>query len=145
MNANEVLRIIDAIHRDKNIDKEIIFQAIESALASALKKHYGEEAVVIVNIDRKDGSISGTADGVPLDPEETSGRIGAQTAKQVIIQKVREAAKAAGLPVFGGENAPYVWVGCPTGLTSWDMFDKMLGEAQVVITPGSGFGSAGEG
>ncbi len=58
---------------------------------------------------------------------------------------LREAAKAAGLPVFGGENAPYVWVGCPAGLSSWDMFDKMLGEAQVVITPGSGFGSAGEG
>jgi LL-diaminopimelate aminotransferase len=58
---------------------------------------------------------------------------------------LREAAAAAGLPVFGGENAPYVWVGCPAGLSSWDMFDKMLGEAQVVITPGSGFGSAGEG
>jgi LL-diaminopimelate aminotransferase len=58
---------------------------------------------------------------------------------------LREAASSAGLPVFGGENAPYVWVGCPAGLTSWDMFDKMLGEAQVVITPGSGFGSAGEG
>jgi LL-diaminopimelate aminotransferase len=58
---------------------------------------------------------------------------------------LREAAAAAGLEVFGGVNAPYVWVGCPAGLTSWDMFDKMLGEAQVVITPGSGFGSAGEG
>jgi LL-diaminopimelate aminotransferase len=58
---------------------------------------------------------------------------------------LREAAAAAGLSVFGGVNAPYVWVGCPAGLSSWDMFDKMLGEAQVVITPGSGFGSAGEG
>ena len=58
---------------------------------------------------------------------------------------LREAVMEAGLPVFGGENAPYVWVGCPAGLTSWDMFDKMLGEAQVVITPGSGFGSGGEG
>ena len=58
---------------------------------------------------------------------------------------LREAATAAGLPVFGGVNAPYVWVGCPKGLSSWDMFDKMLNEAQVVITPGSGFGSAGEG
>jgi LL-diaminopimelate aminotransferase len=56
-----------------------------------------------------------------------------------------EAVKKAGLPVFGGVNAPYVWVGCPKGLGSWDMFDKMLGEAQVVITPGAGFGAAGEG
>lgn len=58
---------------------------------------------------------------------------------------LRVAASTAGLSVFGGENAPYVWVSCPAGLSSWDMFDKMLGEAQVVITPGSGFGSAGEG
>jgi len=58
---------------------------------------------------------------------------------------LREACVELGLQVFGGENAPYVWVGCPAGLTSWDMFDKMLNEAQVVITPGSGFGSAGEG
>jgi LL-diaminopimelate aminotransferase len=58
---------------------------------------------------------------------------------------LREACLSLGLDVFGGVNAPYVWVGCPDGLTSWEMFDKMLGEAQVVITPGSGFGSAGEG
>jgi LL-diaminopimelate aminotransferase len=58
---------------------------------------------------------------------------------------LRDACKAAGLPVFGGENAPYVWVGCPAGKTSWEMFDLMLHEAQVVITPGSGFGAAGEG
>lgn len=56
-----------------------------------------------------------------------------------------QACKDAGLPVYGGVNAPYVWVGCPNGLTSWQMFDKMLTEANVVITPGSGFGSAGEG
>lgn len=56
-----------------------------------------------------------------------------------------KAFKKAGLPVHGGRNAPYVWVGCPKGLTSWQMFDKMLIEANVVITPGSGFGAAGEG
>ena len=56
-----------------------------------------------------------------------------------------DAAKSAGLTVFGGVNAPYIWVGCPAGLSSWDMFDKMLGEAQVVITPGAGFGAGGEG
>lgn len=58
---------------------------------------------------------------------------------------LREACINLGLNVFGGVNAPYVWVSCPDGLSSWEMFDKMLGEAQVVITPGSGFGSAGEG
>jgi LL-diaminopimelate aminotransferase len=58
---------------------------------------------------------------------------------------LREACATVGLAVFGGENAPYVWVGCPAGTSSWEMFDKMLQEALVVITPGSGFGSGGEG
>ncbi len=91
MNATELLRIVDAIHRDKNVEKEVVFTAIEAALVSAAKKQYGEEEDIVVNIDRKDGSISGTHNGTPLDPEETVGRIGAQTAKQVMIQKIREA------------------------------------------------------
>jgi N utilization substance protein A len=95
MNATELLRIVDAIHRDKNVDKEVVFGAIEAALVSAAKKQYGEEEDIVVQIDRKDGSISGTHNGVPLDPEETVGRIGAQTAKQVMIQKIREAERDA--------------------------------------------------
>lgn len=58
---------------------------------------------------------------------------------------LRKGAKKAGLKVFGGENAPYIWVRTPKGVTSWQAFDKVLGEANVVITPGSGFGSKGEG
>jgi LL-diaminopimelate aminotransferase len=58
---------------------------------------------------------------------------------------LREAALAAGLKVWGGTNAPYLWVKTPAQTTSWQMFDRMLQEANVVITPGSGFGSAGEG
>jgi LL-diaminopimelate aminotransferase len=58
---------------------------------------------------------------------------------------LREAANKAGWPTWGGVNAPYIWVKCPGNLTSWEMFDKMLNEANVVITPGSGFGAAGEG
>jgi N utilization substance protein A len=95
MNAQELLRIVDSIHRDKNIDKEIVFLGIEAALVSAAKKHYGEEAEIVVHIDRQDGSISGTHNGIPLDKEETVGRIGAQTAKQVMIQKIREAERDA--------------------------------------------------
>lgn len=91
MNPNELLRIVDSLHREKNIDKEIVFQAIEAALVSAAKKHYGEESVVEFKINRVDGAIDGHCNGTPLDFAETIGRIGAQTAKQVIIQKVREA------------------------------------------------------
>ncbi len=56
-----------------------------------------------------------------------------------------EAASAAGMRVYGGKNAPYIWVRTPAGLTSWQMFDRMLQELNVVVTPGSGFGSEGEG
>ena len=90
MNAGEVLRIVDAIHRDKNIDKEIVFTAIEQALITGAKKHFGEEEDVLVTIDRETGEIGGTHNDEPLH-EDQIGRIGAQTAKQVIIQKIREA------------------------------------------------------
>lgn len=58
---------------------------------------------------------------------------------------LREACLEIGFEVFGGVNAPYIWVGTPPGIGSWDMFDMMLEGANVVVTPGSGFGSAGEG
>lgn len=60
-------------------------------------------------------------------------------------KKLRSACSEIGLSVYGGENAPYVWVACPESIDSWGMFDKMLNEAKVVITPGAGFGEAGEG
>lgn len=100
MNASEVLRIVDSLHRDKNIPKEIVFVAIESALVSAARKHFGEEAEVDFQIDRESGEISGHCDGTILDYEEIIGRIGAQTAKQVIIQKVREAERDAQIIEF---------------------------------------------
>lgn len=58
---------------------------------------------------------------------------------------IREQLTAAGLAVYGGVNAPYVWVKTPNGLSSWDFFDKLLHSCNVVGTPGSGFGAAGEG
>jgi len=95
MKPEEILRIVDAIHRDKNIDKEIVFQAIEAALVTALQRQYGEESQITIAIDRADGKVTGSRDGVELDTQELSGRIGAQTAKQVIIQKIREAERDA--------------------------------------------------
>jgi LL-diaminopimelate aminotransferase len=58
---------------------------------------------------------------------------------------IREQLAAAGLKVYGGVNAPYVWVKTPNNLSSWDFFDKLLQTVNVVGTPGSGFGAAGEG
>lgn len=58
---------------------------------------------------------------------------------------IRQQLTAAGIAVYGGVNAPYVWVKTPNGLSSWDFFDKLLHTCNVVGTPGSGFGAAGEG
>lgn len=91
MNPSEILRIVDSLHREKNIDPEIVFQAIESAMVTAAKKQYGDESEIVVRISRENGEIEAACNGEPLDPEEMIGRIGAQTAKQVIIQKIREA------------------------------------------------------
>jgi N utilization substance protein A len=95
MNAGEVLRIVDSLHREKSIEKELVFHAIESALISAARKHYGEEAEIDFVIDRSTGGIDGAVNGEIVDYEDIVGRIGAQTAKQVIIQKVREAERDA--------------------------------------------------
>ena len=95
MNASEILKVVDAIHRDKRIDKEIVFTGVEAAVATAARKQYGEGAVIEVTIDRLTGEVSGTKDGEPISPKEIGERIGAQSAKQVIIQKIKEAERDA--------------------------------------------------
>lgn len=58
---------------------------------------------------------------------------------------IRDGLTKAGLTVYGGVNAPYIWAKTPDGMKSWDCFDKLLKEAGVVTTPGAGFGPSGEG
>lgn len=58
---------------------------------------------------------------------------------------IRDGLTQLGYEVSGGENAPYIWLRCPNGLSSWDFFDRLLRQAHVVGTPGSGFGPSGEG
>ena len=74
----------------------------------------------------------------------------AQTQEQVRhymenARLIRDGLAAANFTVFGGEHAPYIWMRTPDGQTSWDCFDTLLSQAQVVGTPGSGFGPSGEG
>jgi N utilization substance protein A len=94
MNGPEILRIVDAIHRDKSIDPEIIFEGIEQAILSAARKHFSEEEELVVQVDRLSGEPSLACDGAQLESDllgDLLGRISAQTAKQVMIQKIREA------------------------------------------------------
>jgi LL-diaminopimelate aminotransferase len=74
----------------------------------------------------------------------------AQTTEQIAFymenaRLLREGLGAAGFTIFGGVHAPYLWLRTPGGATSWDFFDKLLTSAQIVGTPGAGFGPAGEG
>ena len=87
----ELLTILDQMEREKGIDKELLFKAIESALASAAKKIVqNKEAQIVAVIDRSTGQITIMSEGQPVKSAEF-GRIAAQTAKQVIVQKIREA------------------------------------------------------
>jgi N utilization substance protein A len=125
----EILMVVDAVSNEKGVDKDIIFEAIEAALASATRKRHGEDIDVRVSIDRETGDYDTfrrwlvfaddsteletpdrelrMQDAVDLDPDVEPGgyveepmesiafgRIAAQTAKQVIVQKVREAERA---------------------------------------------------
>jgi len=115
MNKVEVLRIVDTIHRDKNIGKDIVFDGIEQAILSAARRRYGEseedeEEIVHVNIDRESGQVTVKVHGEEVSEEEVSdlGRIAAQTAKQVMIQKIREAERDSLFDEFEAQRAQLV-------------------------------------
>src|SRR5438874_4385289 len=90
MNGADLLRIVDLMHREKNIPKEVIFDGIEAALQLATEKHYGDEEGIAISIDRDSGQIQARMGDQVVAPE-LLGRIAAQSAKQVMIQKIREA------------------------------------------------------
>ena len=92
--APDILRLVDSISRDKSIDKEQLFCDLEAAMASAVRKTYGEVEDVTVAIDRVNGKISAVCEGSPVSLAEL-GRISAQTCKQVMIQKIREAERGS--------------------------------------------------
>ena len=99
----ELLTILSAIERDKGIDRDILIQAIESAVASAAKKSEGvsEETEATATLDRKTGRIVAVVAGREVDSARLT-RIAAQTAKQVIIQKIREAERDVIFTEFQG-------------------------------------------
>jgi len=93
LKKEEVLRMIDAIHRDRGVEREILFVALEEALTMATRKRMDVEDGFTVHINRKSGQISLDAPGgeIELPSAEELGRIAAQTTKQVFMQKIREA------------------------------------------------------
>ncbi|MEM7772502.1 MAG: LL-diaminopimelate aminotransferase [Cyanobacteria bacterium P01_A01_bin.37] len=100
---------------------------------------------------RQSTKFNGVSYPVQRGAEAVYSAAGQQQIKELIAfymenaRIVREQLQSAGIAVYGGVNAPYVWVKTPNGLSSWDFFDKLLQVCNVVGTPGSGFGAAGEG
>jgi len=107
MNPTELLRGVEAIQREKNISKEIIFEAIESAVQLATEKFYGEEEEVIVTLDRDSGVIHARRGEEVIDPQEL-GRIAAQAAKQAMIQKLREGECNAVFNIYAAKKGDLV-------------------------------------
>src|SRR5437773_3135579 len=96
MKGSEFLRYVDQLNHDKNIPREVVFEAVEAAVRLAMEKYYGEEeeSTITVSIDRDNGEMTAKKGEENIDPA-VLGRIAAQSAKQAIIQKIREAESTA--------------------------------------------------
>ena len=98
-----ILELVDKMHEEKKIPREVIFHGIESAIKLAAERHFAVEEGVFVQIDQSTGHIVARHKELELDPE-TLGRIAAQSAKQVMIQKIREAESDTVYNEFNGKK-----------------------------------------
>ncbi|MFM8981268.1 MAG: transcription termination factor NusA [Planctomycetia bacterium] len=98
MDPADIVRLADVVHRDRGIEKETVFVAIEEGLMTAARRKYGDEAVIELHLDRKTGHIDLRVDGEPKQMSEAEfGRIAAQTARQVMSTRIREAERDTNL------------------------------------------------
>lgn len=98
MDPADILRFADVVHRDRGIEKEIVFGAIETGVLTAARKKFGEDAVIEVRLDRRSGEIVCQVNGRPRQID--LGRIAAQTARQVMNQRIREAERDKNLEEY---------------------------------------------
>jgi N utilization substance protein A len=98
MDPQDILRFVDIVYRERGIDKDVVFGAIEQGLLQAARKRFGEEAVIEVHVDRKTGEAGCLVNGKPEALE--FGRIAAQTARQVMNQRIREAERDKNLDEY---------------------------------------------
>jgi transcription termination/antitermination protein NusA len=98
MDPQDIVRYVDIVYRERGIDKEIVFASIEQGLLTAARKRHGEDAVIEVHVDRKTGEVACSVNGTTTELE--FGRIAAQTARQVMNQKIREAERDKNLDEY---------------------------------------------
>jgi N utilization substance protein A len=106
MDPQDILRFVDIVYRERGIDKEVVFGAIEQGLLTAARKRWGEDALIEVHVDRKTGEVTCRVDGAEKDLE--FGRIAAQTARQVMNQRIREAERDKNLDEYNRRLATIV-------------------------------------
>jgi len=100
---------------------------------------------------RQSTKFNGVSYVVQRGAEAVYSETGMKQSREIIdyymnnARHIRNGLKNAGMTVFGGVNAPYIWIKTPGGADSWGFFDRLLREANVVTTPGAGFGPEGEG
>ena len=93
MDPVQVQKFVEQLYLEKKIPREKVFEIIEDALKTVAKRHAGPDAEIAVHIDRETCEISVFRDNVPLSTTEITERLGAQTARQIIMQKIRDAEK----------------------------------------------------
>jgi N utilization substance protein A len=98
MEPGDILRFVDVVYRERGVEKEVVFGAIEQGLLTAARKRFGEDAVIEAHVDRRTGEVDCLVDGKPADLE--FGRIAAQTARQVMGQRIREAERDKNLDEY---------------------------------------------
>lgn len=120
-----------------------------TVIPKALKR--GGESLNDIWMRRQSTKFNGTAYIIQRGAEAVFSEQGEKEFREIIAyymnnaRVIRKGLEAAGLTVYGGINSPYIWAKTPDGMPSWDFFDKLLREANVVTTPGAGFGPEGEG
>ncbi len=105
--GEEIIKLVDKLHEDRKIPRETILNGIASAIQIAAERHFGVETGVFVHIDQTSGHITAKHGEIELDPE-TLGRIAAQSAKQMIIQKIREAESDTVYNEFSGKKGELI-------------------------------------
>jgi len=114
----------------------------EDANEGTLNRYWNRRQTTMFNGASNIAQEGGLAVLSPEGQRETRAQVDHYMENAALI---RAGLANAGFTVFGGEHAPYIWLKCPRGLSSWGFFDELLEKARVVATPGAGFGKNGEG
>jgi len=134
--GKKLLELVEFIHKEKKVSREVVFSGIESAVALAAARHFAVEEGILVHIDRSTGDILARKGEETIDPV-TLGRIAAQSAKQVMIQKIREAESDTTFGEFAGRKGELVTgtiqrIDAGTAIVALDKTEALLPRSEQI-------------